>query len=132
MKSSVFLLTIFFLSSPIAVSAQMTRVHSAAALDGVVACFRARNLIITTTTGPCADYTPPHQVRVGETFLANGDTKTINVIIANRANQDMPDLGIRAGQWVCSAAESLEDIPLADESDHTGTWLYIAHCQPLN
>jgi hypothetical protein len=132
MKPSLFLLTTLSLSIPIAVSAQMTRVNSAVAVDGVVACFRARNFFITATTGPCYDYTPPRQVRVGETFLANGSTKTIRVIVASRAAQDMPDLGIRAGQWSCSAAESLEDMPLTDESGHTGTWLYIAQCQPIN
>jgi hypothetical protein len=75
-------------------------------------------------------YTPPRQVRVGETFMANGDTKTIKVIVANKADEDMPDLGIRAGQWICSAAQTLKDMPLAAESGHTGTWLYIAHCLP--
>jgi hypothetical protein len=128
----VFLLTTFFLSMPLAASAQMTRVHRAAALDGVVVCFRARDLLITTTTGPCADYTPPRQVQVGATFLANGYTKTINVIVAQRVTQDMPELGVRAGQWICSAAETLKDLPLTDESGHTGTWLYIAHCQPID
>jgi len=132
MKRSMFLLATFFLSIPIVALAQMIRVNSAAALDGVVVCFRARNFIITTTTGPCDDYTPPRQVRVGATFLANGNTKVIHVIVANRASQDMPDLGIRAGQWSCSAAESLDDMPLADEGSHSGTWLYIAHCQPIN
>jgi hypothetical protein len=132
MKSVVPLFTTFFLSVPVPAFAQMIRVNSAAALDGVVVCFRARDFLITTTTGPCADYIPPHQVRVGATFQANGDTKTIRVIVANRATEDMPGLGIKAGQWVCSAAESLKDLPLADESGHTGTWLYIANCQPTN
>ena len=132
MKPYVFMLLTFFLSIPIAASAEMTRLNSAAALDGVVACFRARDFIITATTGPCADYTPPRQVRVGETFLANGNTKTIRVIVANRADEDIPELGIVAGQWICSAAESLKDMPLADESNHAGTWLYIAHCRPIN
>jgi hypothetical protein len=110
----------------------MIRVRGAVAVDGVVACFRARDLLITTTTGPCADYTPPRQVRVGETFRENGGTKIIRVIVASRASEDMPDIGIKAGQWSCSAAESIEDMPLTDESGHTGTWLYIAQCQPIN
>lgn len=132
MKSTVLLLTTFFLSIPIAGFAQMIRVNSATALDGVVVCFRARDFIITTTTGPCADYTPPRRVRIGETFQANGDTKTIRVIVANRVQQDMPELGVRAGQWICTAAESLKDMPLADESAHNGTWLYIVNCLPAN
>jgi hypothetical protein len=134
-KLNVFLSTTFLmalLSLPIVALAQITRVRSAVALDGVVVCFRARDPIITATTGPCSKYTPPRQVRVAETFVANGDTKTIKVIVADRAEQDMPELGIKLGQWSRSAAESVEDIPLADENGRTGTWLCNAHCQPTN
>jgi hypothetical protein len=40
-------------------------------------------------SGPCDNYTPPRQVRVGETFQANGKTKTINLIHAHRIEKDM-------------------------------------------
>ena len=132
MKLFTLLLITFFLSSPWTAFAQMVRVSGATSLDGVVKCFRAGDFIVAKTTGPCVDYTPPREIRIGATFQANGDTKTIRVIVANRATEDVPDLGVRAGQWICSAAESLDQMPLVNESGHTGTWLYIANCLPVH
>jgi hypothetical protein len=116
---------------PIGVQAQTTKVKQVEALDGVVNCLWARDRLITVISGPCANYTPPRQVRVGETFQANGKTKTINVIQAHRIEKDMPTLKLKAGDWTCAAAESERDIPSGSGNEHTGTWLYIAKCRPM-
>jgi hypothetical protein len=102
------------------------------ALDGIIKCNWARDRLVTVISGPCEDYTPPSHVRVGATFQANGKSKTINVIFADQVEKDMPSVGLRAGEWICTAAESSKDIPhTSEKSDHTGTWLYIPKCKPL-
>ena len=101
-------------------------------IDGSVRCIWARDRLITVISGPCGDYTPPRQVRVGETFRANGYTKTINLILADRISKDLPTLGLKAGDVTCTAAESAANIPgVSGKREHTGTWLYIAKCNPI-
>jgi len=102
------------------------------AVDGQVKCNWARDRLITLISGPCDDFTPPSKVRIGETFMANGKTKTINVIVADRVEEDFPQMQLKAGDWICTAAESPKDIPsLSGKSDHTGIWLYIPKCRPV-
>jgi hypothetical protein len=101
------------------------------AIDGIVKCLWARDRWITVISGPCDDYRAPRQVRVGETFLANGAKKTINVVVATRHDDDFPAIGVKAGDWTCTATESLADLPgHSEKKDHTGTWLYLAKCRP--
>lgn len=117
---------------PSSLQAQSYRATRVAAIDGIVNCHWARDRLITVISGPCEDFVPPKEVRIGATFRANGKTKTINVILADRATKDMPSVGMKAGDWMCSAAESLADIPTAASTgDHTGTWLNIPKCKPL-
>jgi hypothetical protein len=55
-----------------------------------------------------------------------------NVIFADRAEEDMPSVGLRAGEWICTAAESSKDIrDISERGSHIGTWLYIAKCKPI-
>jgi hypothetical protein len=117
---------------PIVASGEKFKANRVEAIDGVIKCNWARDRLITVISGPCDDFTPPRQVRIGETFQANGKTKTINVIIADQAEKGMPSIGLRAGDWVCTAAESSTDIPgFSNVRDHTGTWLFIAKCNPI-
>ena len=66
-------------------------------------------------------------------FAANhGKTKTITVILANPVSKDIPTLGLKAGDVTCTAAESVANIPgVSGKREHTGTWLYIAKCRPI-
>lgn len=113
---------------PLLAVGQPIGVTGAVALDGVIKCFITHDYWVTTTTGPCNGFVPPEHVRIGETFLADGQTITINVIQANRADEDMPDLGLRTGEWSCGAAESVDDIPTATTKGKT--WLFILNCKP--
>jgi hypothetical protein len=120
------------LALPVTVHGETVSASRVEALDGNIKCNWARDRLITVISGPCEDYTPPRQVRMGETFKANGKTKTINIVIADRIEKDMPRLGLRAGDWTCMAAESQTDVPgFSGKQDHTGTWLYIGKCKPL-
>jgi len=132
MKPKAFVLVVVSLLLPLAAYGERFNANGVEALDGVIKCYWARDRLITVIMGPCEDYIPPRQVRVGETFQANGKTKTINVIFADRAEKDMPSVGLRAGEWICAAAETSKDIPdISETSDHTGTWLVIAKCKPI-
>ncbi len=117
---------------PAAAQAESFKATRVEALDGKVRCAWARDRLITVISGPCDDYTPPRQVRVGETFQANGKTKTITVILADRIAKDIPTLGLKVGDVTCTAAESAANIPgVSGKREHTGTWLYIAKCKPI-
>ncbi len=132
MKHKAFASLAISLSLLTAAYGETFKANRVEALDGVIKCNWARDRLITVISGPCGDYTPPNQVRVGETFQANGKTKTINVIFADRAEKDMPSVGLRAGEWICTAAESSKDIPdISERGSHIGTWLYIAKCKPV-
>ena len=122
------------LGKPKTVSAQaetlkVTRVET---IDGNMRCLWARDRLVTVISGPCDNFVPPRQVRIGETFQANGKTKTINVIQADRVSKDLPTLGLKAGDVTCTAAESAANIPSGSgKREHTGTWLYIAKCKAV-
>jgi hypothetical protein len=63
-------------------------------------------------TRPCDGFTPPPKVAIGEKFIADGKTRQIGVILANEAEKDMQAYGLKKGEWICVAAETLEDIPV--------------------
>jgi hypothetical protein len=120
------------LCMPIPATAETYKAKYVMALDGVVDCKWARDRFITVISGPCEDYKAPSEVRLGATFQANGKTKTIKVIAATQIEKDYPELKFKKGDWYCAAAESAADIPsLSRKSEHTGTWLYIGKCKPL-
>lgn len=101
-------------------------------INGVIACNWARDRLITVISSSCEGFKPPARVALGETFQANGKTKTIKVIFANQMEKDLPELKLRAGDWTCVAAESVSDIPvMSGKKEHTGTWLWIASCRPV-
>lgn len=113
-------------------TAEMVRANEVASLDEDIRCLWARNRIIFTKSGPCDDFKKPSQIKVGESFEANGKKKVIGIVIAERFDRDIKQMGLRRGEWYCLAAESAADIPsLSGKKDHTGTWIYIAKCQPI-
>ena len=121
----------FFIASARIAIAGDVYAEAVAALEGKVQCLSHREWIITTVSGPCETFTPPAKVALGETFIADGASRRIGVIIANQAEEDMLTHGmdIRKGEWTCVAAETLEDVPSDEERDRT--WLYIRKCEPL-
>jgi len=72
------------------VNAETRRAKRVQAIDGQTRCVWARDRFVTVISGPCDKYTPPRELRVGETFQANGKVKTINVILADRITKDLP------------------------------------------
>ena len=105
-------------------AAQDVKVQSAVAIDGKVSCF---NWGGTGATRPCEGFTPPPKVAVGEKFSAGGKTHQIGVILAHQVEKDVA-VGIRKGDWICGAAETLEDLPV--DKSRNRTWLSIFKCQP--
>ena len=95
-------------------AAQEVQVQSVVAIDGKVACSQMK----TGATRPCEEFTPPLKVAVGETFSADGKTRQIGIIRAAQVK----------GEWICVAAETLEDIPVDKSRDRT--WLAILKCKP--
>ena len=78
-------------------------------------------------TRPCEGFTPPPKMAVGETFSAEGKTRQIGIIRAAQVEKDLAQ-GIKKGDWICVAAETLADIPVDESRDRT--WLTITKCQP--
>ena len=48
---------------------------------------------------------------LGEKFTADGKTRQIGIIRAAQNEKDMAQ-GMKKGDWICIAAETLEDIPV--------------------
>ena len=105
-------------------AAQNVQVQSVVAIDGKVDCLQMK----TGATGPCEGLKPPPKVAAGETFSAGGNVRKIGVILAHQAENDVQPHGITKGEWICVAAETLEDIPTDQSRDRT--WLRIRKCQP--
>ena len=96
-------------------AAQEVQVQSVVAIDGKVVCSQMKS---RGATSPCEEFTPPPKVAVGETFSADGKTRQIGIIRAAQVK----------GDWICVAAETLEDIPV--DKSRNRTWLAILKCKP--
>jgi hypothetical protein len=107
-------------------------VQEVRAIDGKILCFAHRNLIVTQSSGPCDAYTPPSKVEQGQSFVANAKKRTISVIHATQADDDMKTdaIDIKKGDWYCVAAETEADLDL--EHNFSVVWLFIPHCEPLS
>jgi len=101
------------------------------ALDGKVSCFVRNESFFSTSVGACNAFTPPRQVAVGATFVANGKQRTIGAIRAIQADEDWTygNVAMKKGEWACSAGESETDVA---DSGHSALWLSIMKCQPMN
>jgi hypothetical protein len=95
-------------------AAQDVQVQSVVAIDGKVYCSQMKS----GATRLCEEFTPPPKLAVGETFSADGKTRQIRIIRADQVK----------GEWICVAAETLEDIPVDKSRDRT--WLAILKCKP--
>ena len=104
-------------------AAQEVQVQSVVAIDGKVDCAQMK----TGATHPCEGFTLPPKVAIGEKFTAEGKTRQIGVIRAAQSEKDLAQ-GVKKGDWICVAAETLEDIPVDKSRDRT--WLTILKCQP--
>jgi hypothetical protein len=102
-------------AAPSPTAAQDVQVQSVVATDGKVACVQMKT---GGATRPCEGFKPPSKVAVGESFSADGRTRQIGIIRAAQVGAD----------WICVAAETLEDIPM--DKSHDRTWLAVPKCQP--
>jgi hypothetical protein len=124
--------TAFMLATTNAATAGEFRAEAVAAIDGKVECSSQKN--VTTVGGPCDTFAPPATVTVGETFMAEGETRKIGVILAYQADEDVTEyaMNIKKGEWTCIAAETLDDIPSEEKREQRQrTWLYIHKCKPV-
>jgi hypothetical protein len=101
-------------------------------LDGKILCLAHHNLIITESSGPCDGFTPPLKVAVGQSFVANGERRTIGVVRATQVDKDFKDIGIdiKKGEWYCVAGQTVADLDV--EHNSSALWLYIPRCQPIS
>jgi len=107
-------------------------VHEVRALDGKILCFAHHNLIVTESSGPCDGYTPPSNVEVGQSFIANGKKRTIGVIQATQMDKDFRSdaINIKKGEWYCVAAETEADLDV--EHSSSALWLFVPKCEPVS
>jgi hypothetical protein len=104
-------------------AAHDVQVQSVVAIDGKIDCLQMK----TGATHPCEGFTPPPKVAVGETFSADGKSRPIGIIRAAQVEKDLAQ-DIKKGDWICVAAETLEDVPVDQSRDRT--WLTILKCTP--
>jgi hypothetical protein len=107
-------------------------VQEVRAIDGKILCFAHHNLIVTQSSGPCDGYAPPSKVGVGQSFVADGKTRTIRVIHATQTDKDFKTdaIDIKKGGWYCVAAETEADLDL--EHNASALWLFVPKCEPLS
>ena len=98
-------------------------------LDGSRQCLERDIGWIFDTTGPCDSAQVPAHLRLGDVIEVNEKPFMITYIGATQVREDMPETGLKRGQWTCIA---LED-PLAhpDSVDNEGAWIYIKNCRPI-
>jgi hypothetical protein len=115
---------------PTSLCAGDIEVSSAVALDGIVKCHARIDWWVTVATGPCKEFTPPTNLAVGERFVAEGKSWPIGIIVAMQAEEDMSDLDLKKGEWMCVAAEDRDNLPSDENQDGDIVWLSIPKCQP--
>jgi hypothetical protein len=109
--------------------ASAREIHVLAAVPlAPVQCLVADNGWIGTTTGPCPDFKVPPTIAVGASFSESGNQHVISVIKAMQAESEMPEIPLKTGEWMCTAAESESD--LRDRRLSHRMWLYIPKCAP--
>jgi hypothetical protein len=102
------------------------------ATDGIVKCNAYRDLGITATSGPCADFIPPSTLAIGQQFSVGGVSHNIRVLVATQNEKDYssPELTVKKGEWYCTAAENESDLDM-EGSESRRLWLSVPHCEPL-
>jgi len=103
----------------------------AQAIDGKIACFAHHDRLVKTSSEPCNGFAPPAKLAIGESFTADGKRRTIGLIRATQAEEDMSGYGveIKKGDWTCIAGETPADLDL--ENNRAALWLYVAKCKPM-
>lgn len=109
-----------------------SQVREARAADGRIICNAYHNWIVTTTSGPCAGFAAPGRFALGATFAADGKERTIRVIQAHQALQDLNAYGsdTKKGEWYCVGGETDFDLDQA-HNDHA-LWLFIPRCEVIS
>jgi hypothetical protein len=125
------ILTTSFVMSDYAVAAANS-VQEARPLDGKILCRSRSDWFITESSGPCSGFTPPSKLAVGESFVANGKTRTIAVIEATQMEKDYKDdkIETKKGEWYCVAGETVADLDI--EHNKNALWLYVPKCEPIS
>jgi hypothetical protein len=100
------------------------------AVDGKILCFAHHSFIVSETSGPCDGYTPPSNVEVGQSFVADGKGRTIGVIQATQMDEDFRGgaIDLKKGDWYCVAGET--DADLDFEHNANALWLFVPKCEP--
>jgi hypothetical protein len=111
---------------------QTSYVKSASAADKKIGCLWARDRVVTNITGPCDNFLfSKNTIAIGDSFVANEKTFTVNVIKATKhTKQSAKLLGADENLFSCIAADSEKQFPDGNSRNHSGIWLYIKNCQP--
>lgn len=120
-------------TTALAAELQQYRASWVRASDGNVQCVHSDRGWIFDTSGPCKNFVPPSEIRIGESFQTAGKKISINVISVTVHDKDLLPVG-RKGQKTCMAASAPSEIPTYSDHEseyHQGTWLYIRDCEPL-
>ena len=102
-------------------------ISAVASLDGKILCKDNTIWFGIPISGSCDTFIPPSNLAVGEKFTANGKERTIGFIQAIQADKDWKELGMKKGEWFCSAGETKDD--LDPEHNDEALWLFIKKCQ---
>lgn len=122
------------LLTPFSASAAEYTANSVKAADGLIRCITASNGWFTQSTGPCAGFIPPTRIAMGEAFEIDGKKLRIGFIGVTVIEKDMhypPVRAFKAGDITCTAAASRSQVPLGRDG-HSGSWLYINRCEPVD
>ena len=122
------------LLAPFSASAAEYTANSVEAADGVIRGITASNGWITSSTGPCVGFVPPARIAIGEAFEIGGKKLKIGFVGVTVIEKDMhypPVRAFKAGDITCTAAASRSQVP-SGRDGHTGSWLYIDRCRPVD
>jgi hypothetical protein len=108
---------------------QAREIHVSAAVPlAPIECHVFDKGFVSNTTGPCTNFEAPAALAVGASFSESGNHHVITVIKAMQAEADMPEISLKTGEWMCTAAESESD--LGNRRLSHRMWLYIPKCTP--
>jgi hypothetical protein len=131
MKSAALAAALFF-SAFRCFAQDSASVREAHSIDGKIACNAYHTGLLGTVSVPCEGFKPPAAFVVGATFGADGKQRTIRVIHAHQASEDLDGFGAetKKGKWFCVGAETEADLD-QEHNDHA-LWLFVPRCQVVD
>lgn len=116
-----------FFAWPAVCLAQTLYPTQAVSLSGTTKCNVFTIGWIINTTGPCRDADLPRIIAIGSAFAEGGKQHRVNFIKATVIKSDFPEMQMKAGDWMCVAGESKDDID-PDSNKSRRVWLVIPQC----